>query len=256
MSDTDDAPFHMLQTWIDGRKLTEVGRMLGLPLRHTDNNYLAHCLLGKLFGDHAPKLYWLDDDPDRERKRKMQILAYANDDADTLEQLARTYVEPSLFDGVDWEKTASKPMPSTFPEGMTLGFEMRACPVVRKGSGGHNWEAGDEVDAFLSRVWEVDDESVDIEREEVYRDWFERQLDLRGGADPDTETVGMKRFSLAEMTRRSHEGDRKVTTITRPDVTLTGELEVTDSEAFIDLLERGLGRHKSFGFGMLKVRPA
>ena len=257
MSDTDDAPFHMVQTWLDGRKLTEVGRMLGLPLRETDNNYLTHCLLGKLFGDRAPGLYWLDDDPNREDKREMQVLAYADDDAETLEQLAQTFVEPSLFEALDWDRTASKPMPSTFPQGMALGFEMRVCPVIRKGSGGPKWDEGDEVDAFLSRVWEVDDESVDIDRAEVYRDWFLRQLDHRGGAEADRETVGMKRFSLEQMTRRSHgPDDRKVTTITRPDVTLTGELEVTDSEAFLDLLERGLGRHKSFGFGMMKVRPA
>jgi CRISPR system Cascade subunit CasE len=258
MSDTtDDPPFHMVQMWVDGRQLTEVGKMLGLKLRKTDNHYLAHCLLGKLFGDAAPKPYWLEDDPRREDKREMRLLGYCEAGADELASGARMYAEPSLHDGFDFGRLVSKPMPGNFAAGMALGFELRACPVIRKGSAGPNWDEGQEVDAFLSRVWEVDDESVDIDREEVYCDWLERQLDHRGGAVPDLETVGMKRFSLEEMVRRDYgSGDREVTTITRPDVTLTGELEVTDSEAFLDLLERGLGRHKSFGFGMMKVRPA
>jgi CRISPR system Cascade subunit CasE len=33
-------------------------------------------------------------------------------------------------------------------------------------------------------------------------------------------------------------------------------LVVTDSTAFQALLERGIGRHTSFGFGMLKLRRA
>lgn len=248
--------FYMLQTWVDGRKLTEVGKMLGLPLRQADNNYLAHCLLGKVFGDDAPKPFWLNDDPDRDRRREMQVLGYTTAPADALESHAQTFAEPSLWDGVKWDRTATKPMPDSFESGMRLGFELRACPVIRKSSDGPKWDEGQEVDAFLDRVWEVDDESVDIDREEVYRDWLVRQLDIRGGADPINDSIGMKRFSIEQMIRRAHGGDRTAKTIRRPDVTLTGELEVTDGDDFLDLIQSGIGRHKSFGFGMLKVRPA
>jgi len=67
----------------------------------------------------------------------------------------------------------------------------------------------------------------------------------------------MTRFSIERMTRRipkNGNGERKADTIKRPDVTLTGTLQVTDGDAFVDLLRSGLGRHKSFGYGMLKVR--
>ena len=37
---------------------------------------------------------------------------------------------------------------------------------------------------------------------------------------------------------------------------MTGELEVGDSERFLHLLARGVGRHRTFGFGMLLLRPA
>lgn len=252
---TEDDDFHMLQTWIDGRKLVEVGRMLGLPLRRADNNYLCHCLLGKLFGDRSPKPFWLDEDPRRERSDEMQLLAYADDDAETLRRLADTYAEPSLHEALDWERTASKTMPTAFPEQMQLGFELRACPVVRKSSDGPKWSAGQEVDAFLSKVWEVDDETVNIERENVYRDWLVRQFEIRGGAAPDTGSIDLKRFSIEQMLRRQQGGDRKANIIKRPDITLTGDLRVTDGAEFRELLRSGLGRHKSFGFGMLKVRP-
>jgi len=247
---------YMMQTWVDGKQLTEVGKMLGLPLRQADNNYLAHCLLGEVFGDDAPKPFWLNEDPDRETKRKMRVLGYTEATAEDIQEYAKAVANPSLYDGVDWEKTATKPMPGSFPDGMRLGFELRACPVIRKSSDGPNWEEGQEVDAFLDRVWEVDDETVNIEREEVYRDWLVRQFDIRGGATPVEESIGLKRFSLEQMIRRAHGGNRTTKTIRRPDATLTGELEVTDGDTFRDLVESGIGRHKSFGFGMLKVKPA
>jgi len=256
MTEDADDRFHMLQTWIDGRKLVEVGRMMNLPLRRADNNYLCHCLLGKLFGDDAPKPFWLDEDPRRERASEMQLLGYAGKNADALRRLADTYAEPSLHEALDWDRTASKTMPGEFPQRMQLGFELRACPVVRKGSSGPKWNAGQEVDAFLSKVWEVDDESVNIEREQVYSDWLVRQFEIRGGADPDADSIELKRFSIEQMLRRRQGGDREPNFIKRPDVTLTGELRVADGEQFRELLRSGIGRHKSFGFGMLKVRPA
>jgi CRISPR system Cascade subunit CasE len=99
----------------------------------------------------------------------------------------------------------------------------------------------------------VNDESVPIDREEVYQNWFARQLEQRGGARP--LEVNLKRFSIERMLRRVQSKDRTAKTIKRPDVTLTGRLQVTDSDAFNELLKTGIGRHTSFGFGMLKVRP-
>jgi CRISPR system Cascade subunit CasE len=36
---------------------------------------------------------------------------------------------------------------------------------------------------------------------------------------------------------------------------VVGALEVRNSEAFANLLARGVGRHVAFGFGMLLMRP-
>jgi CRISPR system Cascade subunit CasE len=164
-----------------------------------------------------------------------------------------------VYEICDWEQAATKAMPEALPKGMRLGFELRACPVIRKSSAGkvetrngtRSWSEGEEVDAFLNEAWHNPDE--DLTRESVYRDWLRRQFDIRGGAQIDS--VRMERFSIERMTRRDHNGGG-TTQIKRPDVTLTGVLTVTESDAFMEVLRSGIGRHKTFGFGMLKIRRA
>ena len=41
-----------------------------------------------------------------------------------------------------------------------------------------------------------------------------------------------------------------------PDLSVRGELQVQDAAAFDGLLARGLGRHRSFGYGCLLIAPA
>ena len=250
--------FHMVQLWLDPRRMAQLGKMLHLPLARTGTSYLVHCALGELFGDRAPKPYCVEGSG-QQNGRHLRVLGYADVDDEALHEEAQLGASPTVYDMCDWERSASKPMPGAFAEDLRLRFELRACPVVRKASAGSTadgkqWKKGQELDAFLSRVWEIDDDSVDLDREMVYRDWLERQLEIRGGAE--AEAIGMDRFSIERMTRRTHGNGRKVRTIQRPDVTLTGRLKVTDSDAFMNLLQSGIGRHKSFGFGMLKVRRA
>jgi CRISPR system Cascade subunit CasE len=48
---------------------------------------------------------------------------------------------------------------------------------------------------------------------------------------------------------------RKLHAIEGPDVTFAGTLLVADSAAFAALLARGVGRHTTFGYGMLLLKP-
>jgi CRISPR system Cascade subunit CasE len=251
----------MVQFGLGAKGLTTLGKMLGLPLNRTDTGYLVHCALGELFGDDAPQPFSIETTA--QNGRQVRILGYTEADADTLKSHAQLDASPTVYEIGDWEGLAAKPMPATFPEGMALQFELRACPVVRKASAGegvnHNgekrtWTEGQELDAYLAEAW-TRPEDDDLGREQVYRDWLTRQFESRGGAEP--QSIGMERFSIERMTRRvpkNENGDRKPDTIKRPDVTLTGRLTVTDSDAFLNLLRSGIGRHKSFGYGMLKVR--
>jgi CRISPR system Cascade subunit CasE len=40
-----------------------------------------------------------------------------------------------------------------------------------------------------------------------------------------------------------------------PDAVMRGNLIVSDPAAFAQLLARGIGRHRAYGFGMLLLRP-
>lgn len=257
---------HMVQLYLDPRRMVQLGKMLRLPLARTSTNYLVHCALGELFGDAAPKPFYVDDDPRTVQQtakqrpdRHVRVLGYAGADDGALCEAAKLCPNPTVHAVCDWDRFVSKPMPDELPEGTRLGFELRACPVVRKASAGQttsgkSWREGQELDAFLSRVWEIDDRSVEVEREDVYHEWLERQFEIRGGAR--VETFAMTRFSIERMTRRTQGADRKPTHFQAPDATFTGTLTVTDSGAFSELLRSGIGRHKSFGFGMLKIRRA
>lgn len=251
----------MVQLGLDAKGLTTLGKMLHLPLSQTDTGYLTHCALGELFGDDAPKPFSIESAGSN--GENVRVLGYTTANADTLQTNAQLDASPTVYEICDWDELAAKPMPETFPEGMALQFELRACPVVRKASAGkgvnqngdeRTWEEGDELDAFLAEAW-TRPEDDELNREQVYREWLARQFDIRGGAEVDSDAVAMTRFSIERMTRRNGP-DRTPDTIKRPDVTLTGTLQVTDGDAFVDLLRSGLGRHKSFGYGMMKVRRA
>ena len=41
-----------------------------------------------------------------------------------------------------------------------------------------------------------------------------------------------------------------------PDAVMRGILTITDAAAFSNLLARGVGRHRAYGYGMLLLRPA
>jgi CRISPR system Cascade subunit CasE len=255
----------MVQLSLDAKGLTTLGKMLHLPLAQTDTGYLVHCAVGELFGDDAPQPFSIENGA--QNGRQVRVLGYTTADDETLQANAQLDASPTVYDICEWDRLAAKPMPETFPDGITLQFELRACPVVRKASAGkgvnqngdeRTWEEGDELDAFLAEAWTRPEED-DLSREQVYREWLARQFEIRGGADVDSDAIAMQRFSIERMTRRvpkKGNGERKAETIKRPDVTLTGTLQVTDGDAFVDLLRSGLGRHKSFGYGMLKVRRA
>lgn len=271
----DANQLHMVELWLDGRKLVDLGRMLRLPIHHTDNNYIVHCALGELFQEQAPSPFAVMDmqrplssyengisgqAPVRsEDGRLVRVLGYSTIGNEVLREVAQGFASPAVFEMCRWDRLASKPMPETFPVGTRLGFEVRACPVLRKAkagatSSGKRWGKGQEIDVFLSRVWDADDRSVKINREDVYREWLADRLTQQGGAS--TETISVDRFSIARMTRRTGGKQRKARTIQRPDVTFSGTLRVNDSEEFSSLLRNGIGRHRSFGFGMLKIRRA
>ncbi len=71
------------------------------------------------------------------------------------------------------------------------------------------------------------------------------------------EAVSVEAFHLSRVYRRAQGGARKGHTLQRPDVVYRGTVQVTDPDAFHAWLRRGVGRHRSFGFGMVLLeRPS
>ena len=228
----------------DSLAVHRLGRDLGLPDYPFDPDYVMHCLLAELFG--PGKVQPFVQDP---RNRGHAILGYSFIDGDELQQMAQSVSSPEVYNLVDWRNSQSKRMPVSWRIGTRLGFRARVCPLVR-GPSGHGRNESPvkknkpEVDAYLARCWR-DQEPPG--RETVYLEWLTREVSRDGAAH--VETASMEGFRLKRALRRGR--DRKAKAITRPDALLKGVLRIMDTQAFTNLLARGLGRHRGFGFGML-----
>lgn len=245
---SDDASLQMVRLALEGRGVAEVARRRALRASTTDDGYLVHCLLAELFGDLAPHPFALAGT----RGRALIVLGYASATANELRRHADAFAAPNIHRTCQWEQLAVKSMPSAWPAGMRLGFAVRVCPVVRMSGEGPMHRKGAEVDAFLATAWKTDP-SEHQDRETVYREWLRAALERRGGAR--LTVARLSGFRIARLLRRTQANERKAELRDRPDAHLSGELEVTDPAAFAALLRAGIGRHRSFGFGMLLLRP-
>jgi len=124
MSDVETKTVHMIQMWLDSRRLMQLGKMLHLPLKKVGNNYLVHCALSELFQDQAPKPFAVEDSHRQiadYNGQAIRVLCYSEFDWKTLQNLAKGFASPTVYEIVDWEQMASKPMPDEFPDGLSCG---------------------------------------------------------------------------------------------------------------------------------------
>lgn len=237
---------YMVRTELDRARLFDFGRERRLPVRDVDIDYVVHCVLRGLFGELAPQPF-----VSRDRGRALEIIGYSHSAADQLLKHAQAISDPLVWAICKEASTVSKPMPRDFLEGSTLGFEIRACPTVRKASNGPHHRQGAEVDVFLSRCW-GSDEGQFVDRSVVYREWLRQRLCSSGGATViESELLG---FSRQQVVRSAHDAKRGLTLSERPVATFGGVLRVEDPIEFSRLLRRGVGRHRAFGFGMLLLK--
>lgn len=229
-----DVRLHELQRWMGSRRIEDMDRAM-------------HSLLTECFGDLAPKPYRLL----APRSGRLGVLyGYGQADASALQEQGAICADPLQIQAIPLERIQSKPMPPAWRSGLRLGFESRIRPVVRRstGAGGHG---GGERDAFQIEAMQHPRGEMPRNREAVYIDWLTRELDRRGGArlEPEhTQMVSFRRLRSQYKPRsRRSEG---------PEAVMRGILTITDSDAFADLLARGVGRHRAYGYGMLLLRPA
>lgn len=242
-----DTALHLVKVPLRVEKLVQVAKRRDLSVRDLDDGYLAHCVLRELWRELAPSPFVL-----RGRGRLLDAWGYTKADAAALAGRAREFGDPSLLDAIDGvEKIASKEMPR-FEVGRRVGFLLRACPVTRLATPRDGHRVGAEIDAFLARCFQVG-AGVKVSREDVYRAWLDARLRDSGHSGVTVKRVAVAGFSRERLVRRTQGQGRSAKRLERPDVRFAGELVVTDSRRFLELLARGVGRHRAFGFGALIV---
>lgn len=207
-----------------------------------DLGYAFHTALRAAFGDLAPQPF--------NYQQGQGLLAYSTQ-GEAL-KAAAGLASPDVADMLGLDESPQspgllvRPFPAAWKQGQVLTFEVRVRPIVRA-------KDGRERDAFLSAIERSPDGQ--LTREAVYGDWLRRQF----AQAAQLHEVGMTAFQLSAVVRRGAaqaEGGRPKGPVLGPDAAFTGELQIQDAQAFADLLARGIGRHRAFGFGMLLLKPA
>ncbi len=210
-----------------------------------DEGYAMHCFLAGVFGDLAPQPFRLII-PRGKGNRRGVFYGYGRADVEALRGAAAQFADPLQARVLPGSSLDSKPMPVTWKAGTRLGFGVLTRPTVRRARGSRN--PGGEVDAFQREAERYPPRAMPRSREEVYTDWLSEQFERHGGAELESASlVSFQRTrSMRALRRRPFEG---------PTALLRGTLTVTDSDGFSRLLGRGVGRHRSYGYGMLLLRP-
>ena len=251
---TETTPLWMVRLHLDAARLAREGLAARLPPPQEDLGALVHAALAGLFGEGVVQPFHVLN----ETARHVPVLAYTHRTEAELREHAATFADPACYAACTWDELATKPMPD-LEAGCRLGFDLRVCPVTRlsgplevpgKNGEPQRFPARAEVDAWIHRRFMAREAAPEIERETAYTDWLRERM--RGAAD--LGSVRLQGFRRLRLARRNHATPRRARVLERPDALLCGELEVRDGAAFRQLLARGVGRHRAFGFGMLLLR--
>lgn len=226
-----------------------------------DMGYALHAALRATLGDHAPRPFAL-----LHRPGSVQLIGYAAQAAQALQSavLAAAVTDPLAAQALGLlaeQDPLIKPMPQAWARGQALSFECRVAPVVRSRLAGEGAaQAGGrypEVDAAFHASF---NNGQPGDREGAHGRWLAREL-ARGGA-ATLQSHRATAFQLTAIARRSGRNAAPAAGASRttkagllPDLTVRGQLRVDEPDAFQQLLARGLGRHRSFGFGCLLLAP-
>ena len=210
-----------------------------------DPGFAMHCLLVESFGDMAPKPFRIIMPRDR-RRTCGTLYGYCDSSATELRSAALTFACPLQSQILPASRIDSKPMPTSWQKGLRLGFEVLVRPVVRCARGSEN--SGREIDAFQAVAERQPKGRMKRDREEVYSDWLSDRLAQRGVCLEEARLVSFQRVRVVRKVR-SHASEG-------PDAVMRGSITVTEPSKFADLVARGIGRHRAYGYGMILLRPA
>lgn len=245
MTQTMSEPLRMIQLAIVPARLYAWARLSGMTLR--DQGYLVHAALRKAFGTAAPQPFVvLETNRSASAPELLTVLGYGRADKNSLAQHMAEVAQPLLSEALPGDYMAHKDMPQAWPSGSRFGFRVSCCPIVRTSGGA-------EKDVYLVAMERAQD-GEQPDREAAYTAWLRRELGRNDAAE--LLSTSMRAFRLVQPMRRKERGAPPSTIRTRPETVLEGTLAVRDGAGFAALLERGVGRHRAFGYGMLLLSPS
>ena len=224
-----------------------------------DFGYALHAALAAGFGDMAPKPFLLRADIERS-----EVLGYARADPAELRATARLPAIglADLIEPLRLEDIEVRELPVDWAAGRRLDFETRVRPVVRTRLQGRHGPTR-ERDAFLEALDNQEPPPTAAPphrgwpfRENIYTQWLARELGRGNAARLEVaKLVTFRRTRVLRRPVRPGEGRRRIES-EGPDAVLRGRLQIEDGAGFGELLRRGIGRHRAFGFGMLLLVPS
>ena len=205
-----------------------------------------HHLLVEMFGPHepvgaAPKPFRMEV-PSRPQGTNT-LYGYGYADADELKQRARQYADPLMLAALPPESFQTKPVVTDWNEGQRLGFEIKVRPTQRY----RHPDTGKRVEVDYYQYRLQNDPDANLDRCQAYCEWLATRLKHREGAVLRTARLHSyieDRFWVSESSPAP----------LFPKAVIRGELIVTDSDAFNEVLKRGLGMYRAYGYGMLLLR--
>ncbi|MBN1880445.1 type I-E CRISPR-associated protein Cas6/Cse3/CasE [bacterium] len=258
---------HLTKFLIETRGLMRLQHFFRIPPDTMDLGYLVHCGISQAFHSCAPKVFSVMDRYTRmnnessNHPRFTQVLGYTKESASTLINHAKTYAEPDILELFDLDQIQSKTVPMNLPIGHLLEFRVKTCPIIRIWRETNGKRRQVERDAWLARV--KSDEEMNVpdyqmpDRETVYSQWFVELINRQKSVSlVEAHMSGLKLDRLVRKTRNRTSDPNQSKRLDRPVAVFQGLLNIQNSESFNDLLYCGIGRHKSFGFGMLLLKPA
>lgn len=264
---TGTPPVHLVRTRIDRLALSLFAARTGTL--DDDLGYAVHLALRRRFGAAGPQPFRLMD-PDDANPGVQRLLAYAVDPAalampPALPDPDGDWPDVAAVAGVFSEPFEARSMPRDWPVGTVLQFDLRLRPVRRHRRHGPLVQAmrqqrgkppvGVERDVFQLAVEGLERGIHDETREGVYARWLAERLAPAAHLE-DARLAAFARTRLLRGADGGGDRGRRGRGTEGPDASMSGRLRIVDGPAFGELLARGIGRHRAFGFGMLLLRPA
>ena len=191
-----------------------------------------HHLLTETFGSRAPRPF---------RVLNSGIIdAYTITSAEELREVARETAMPEQYKLLGVDEIAGKLMPAQWTAGRLLSFEAKVMPLVRAKNG-----EGKQMERDFYRYA---NKEVPKDRRAAYALWFTKQVNKLGGAE--ILQVATRAMGPVSIIRKKGQKPWK-----SPFAFIEGILQVRDNEDFNRLLKRGVGRHVTYGYGMVRIKP-